>query len=314
MTIELGYLLPTRERIVAGHHDTNPILSLADHAEDLGLDSVWVGDSLLAKPRHEPLALLAAIAGRTNEIRLGTAVLLPMLRNPVLLAHQAATIDRISEGRLVLGFGTARDIPSIRREFEAAGVPFEKRIGRMIEQIQLCRALWSGEKVDWEGLWTVKDAVLAPEPYTAGGPPLWGGGGTASALKRAGRYFDGWFPSGAGTPQEWGRNWVLVQEHAERAGRDPSKITGALYATVSVSGDGTKANAELDHYLESYYMQPAELIRQQQYCFAGDISTVTAWLRQFVDAGATHLVTRFAGGEDRRQMETLAGLRKQLSM
>ena len=313
MAIDLGYLLPTRERIVAGHHGTQPILSLANQAEDVGLDSVWVGDSLLAKPRHEPLALLAAIAGRTNRIKVGTAVLLPMLRNPVLLAHQAATIDQISEGRLVLGLGTARDIPSIQGEFQAAGVPFEKRIGRMIEQVRLCRALWSGEKVDWHGLWTVKKAELAPEPYTVGGPPLWGGGGTPSALRRAGRYFDGWFPSGAGTPQEWGRKWALIKEHAEQAGRDSSNITGALYATVSAEDDADKANAELDHYLESYYMQPAGLIRQQQYCFAGAVGAVTAWLREFVDAGATHLVTRFAGSEDRRQMERLAGMRKQLS-
>lgn len=313
MPIELGYLLPTRERIAAGHHGTKPILSLANHAEDVGLDSVWVGDSLLAKPRHEPLALLSAIAGRTDRIKIGTAVLLPMLRNPVLLAHQAATIDQISEGRLVLGFGTARDIPSIRREFEAAGVPFEKRIGRMIEQVQLCRALWSGEKVNWKGLWTVKDAVMAPKPYTAGGPPLWGGGGAPSALKRAGRYFDGWFPSGAGAPEQWGRNWEVIKVHAERAGRDPSKITGALYATISVSNDSNKANAELDRYLESYYMQPAGFIRQQQYCFAGDAGAVTAWLRKFVDAGATHLVTRFTGSDDGRQMERLADMRMLLS-
>ena len=76
---------------------------------------------------------------------MGTAVLLPMLRNPVLLAHQVATIDQIAEGRLILGFGTARDIPPIRMEFEAAGVPFEKRIALMLEQMRLCRALWSGE-------------------------------------------------------------------------------------------------------------------------------------------------------------------------
>ncbi len=87
MTLEVGYLLPTRERIVAGVHETGPILALADRAEALGLDAVWIGDSLLAKPRHEPLALIAAIAGRTTKIRMGTAGLLPMLRNPGLLAH-----------------------------------------------------------------------------------------------------------------------------------------------------------------------------------------------------------------------------------
>ena len=314
MSIEVGYLLPTRERIVVGIHETGPILALADHAEKIGLDAVWIGDSLLAKPRHEPLALIAAIAGRTRRIRMGTAVLLPMLRNPVLLAHQAATIDQISEGRMILGFGTARDIPAIRMEFEAAGVPFEKRIGRMIEEIQLCRALWTGEKIDWEGRWTVKGGQLAPKPFTTGGPPLWGGGGVPDALKRAGRYFDGWLPSGAGTPREWGEKWARIRQHAVAAGRDPSRMTGAVYTTIAVNDDTAKANAELDHYLEGYYMQPAQVIRQQQYCFAGDRAAVTAWLNEFVEAGATHICARFTGNEDERQMEVLAEMREELSV
>ena len=85
MPPKLGYLLPTRERIMTGSPETAPLLELAERAEALGYDSVWAGDSLLAKPRHEPLTLLAAAAGRTRRVALGTAVLLPMLRNPVLL-------------------------------------------------------------------------------------------------------------------------------------------------------------------------------------------------------------------------------------
>ena len=87
MAIEVGYLLPTRERVMVGVHETGRILELGDRADNLGVDSVWVGDSPLAKPRHEPLALIAAIAGRTRNVKMGTAVLLPMLRNPVLPAR-----------------------------------------------------------------------------------------------------------------------------------------------------------------------------------------------------------------------------------
>ena len=120
MTIKLGYLLPTRERIMEGEHEVAPMLTLAEQAEGMGFDSVWVGDSLLARPRHEPLTLLAGLAGRVGRVELGTAVLLPALRNPVLLAHQAATVDQISEGRLILGVGIAGDVPNIRAEFAAA--------------------------------------------------------------------------------------------------------------------------------------------------------------------------------------------------
>ena len=225
MTVRLGYLLPTRERIMVGVHETSRILELADVAEAVGLDSVWIGDSLLFKPRHEPLALLAAIAGRTKRITLGTAVLLPMLRNPVLLAHQAATIDQISEGRLILGVGTSRDVPAARAEFEAArACRSEKRIGRMLEGIRLCRALWTGEKVSWEGRWTVTDATLAPKPFTPGGPTIWGarrGAGRAQAQRGQFRGLDACRPGRwRGVGQQMDRAQGLCRRSRPRSGRD----------------------------------------------------------------------------------------------
>lgn len=313
MPVELGYLLPTRERIMVGNHETAPIVDLADHAEAVGLDSVWIGDSLLAKPRHEPLALLAAIAGRTKRIRMGTAVLLPMLRNPVLLAHQTATIDQISEGRLILGIGTARDVPAIRNEFEAAGVPFEKRIGRMLEQMKLCRALWSGDDVDWDGRWTVKGANLAPKPYTPGGPPIWSGGGVEAALKRCARYYDGWFPSGPGGGEDWTQSWEELTGFAREEGRDPSEITGAAYVTVAINDDIDAANTELNEYLGNYYLLDPERIRREQYCFAGNAEQVAEWLQGFVDGGASHMCVRVTGTDDKRQMDDLAALKERMN-
>ncbi|MFT7571295.1 MAG: alkanesulfonate monooxygenase SsuD [Paracoccaceae bacterium] len=313
MSLELGYLLPTRERIMVGKHETGDIIALGDLADQLGIDSVWIGDSLLAKPRHDPLTLIAAIAARTKNVKIGTAVLLPMLRNPVLLAHQVATLDQISEGRVILGIGTARDVPAIRAEFEAAGVPFEKRIGRMLEQMRLCRALWSGEPVDWDGLWTVKQGELAPKPYTPGGPKIWSGGGVEAALKRSGRYFDGWFPSGAGTGKDWTEGWKGVQKFAKDAGRDPSAITGAAYVTLAVHDDQAKADAELDAYLEGYYLRPAAEIRTQQYCFAGTRAGAVDWLGEFVAGGASHVSVRFTGSDDAAQMEELVRIREELA-
>ncbi|MDP6706596.1 MAG: LLM class flavin-dependent oxidoreductase [Alphaproteobacteria bacterium] len=194
MNPSIGYLLPTREQIMEGRPEAASLLALAERAEGLGYDSLWVGDSLLARPRHEPLTLLAGVAGRVGRVSLGTAVLLPALRNPVLLAHQVATLDQVSEGRLILGI--AADVPNIRAEFGSAGVPFEKRVGRMLEGLRLCRALWTGEPVDWEGRWQVEGGVLAPTPHRPGGPPIWIGGSVQASLERAGRHFDGWFPTG----------------------------------------------------------------------------------------------------------------------
>src|SRR5260370_12993043 len=130
---KLGYLLPTRERTMEGRQETAPLVALADRAERLGFDSIWVGDSLLARPRHDPLTLLAAVAARTKRAELGTAVLLPALRNPVVLAQQIATLDRISHGRYILGVGIASDVPNIRAEFTPPAVPSPNRLARIIK-------------------------------------------------------------------------------------------------------------------------------------------------------------------------------------
>ena len=309
MTLKLGYLLPTRQRVMAGEHDTDRILELADLAEEIGLDSVWIGDSVIAKPRHDPITLLAAIAARTERIALGTAVLVPMLRNPVLLAHQLATLDRISHGRFILGVGLARDVPAIRAEFEAMGVPFEKRVGRMLEGLRLCRALWSGEPVDWDGRWKLEGATLAPEPFTPGGPGIWGGGGVPAALRRCARNFDGWFPSGRGGSTNWGADWETLRAHAGEAGRDSAEIAGAAYVTVAIDEDPKAAQAALDSYFVNYYNLPADRIRTEEYVFAGDRAAVAGWLAGFVEAGCDHLCVRVAGADDARQMESLAELR-----
>jgi alkanesulfonate monooxygenase SsuD/methylene tetrahydromethanopterin reductase-like flavin-dependent oxidoreductase (luciferase family) len=307
MPLELGYLLPTREMIMSGRNETAGMLALAERAEKLGFDGIWIGDSLTARPRHEPLAMLAAVAARVPRVRIGTAVLLPALRNPVLLAHQAATIDRISEGRLVLGVGIARDVPSIRAEFEAAGVPFEKRVGRMVEGLQLARALWSGEPVDWDGRWTLKGATVGPTPHRKGGPLIWSAGTPPPALERAGRHFDGWMPN-EGNAEAWGKGWAEVRRIATEAGRDPAALTGSMYLTIAIDDDVAAADARLNAYLETYYGAPAVALRKRQECFAGPAAAVAEYLAGYARAGARHLVLRFVG-DHRRHLEAVARAR-----
>src|SRR5439155_16775065 len=124
----------------------------------------------------EPLTLLSAVAARTRRAELGTAVLLPALRNPVVLAHGIATLDQISEGRFILGVGIASDVPNIRAEFIACGVPFEKRVGRMLRGLRLARELLTGQPVHWHGRWVMEKAVLGPTPHRPGRPPICIGG------------------------------------------------------------------------------------------------------------------------------------------
>jgi alkanesulfonate monooxygenase SsuD/methylene tetrahydromethanopterin reductase-like flavin-dependent oxidoreductase (luciferase family) len=307
MAPRIGYLLPTREQIMEGQPDAAPLLDLAARAEALGYDSVWVGDSLLARPRHEPLTLLAGVAGRVKRVALGAAVLLPALRNPVLLAHQVATLDQVSEGRLILGVGFAADVPNIRAEFAAAGVPFERRIGRMMEGLRLCRALWTSRKVTWEGRWQVIDGVLAPTPHRPGGPPLWIGGNLPASRERAGLWFDGWFPI-APDAATFATQWAEVKRIGAAAGRDPAALTGSMYLTLALDDDLRRAAARLDAFLERYYGQPAAVLRRRQAHYAGSPAGVAPWLQNYAQAGASHFVLRFAGDHE-RHLEALAAVR-----
>jgi alkanesulfonate monooxygenase SsuD/methylene tetrahydromethanopterin reductase-like flavin-dependent oxidoreductase (luciferase family) len=277
MAPRIGYLLPTREAIMQGRPETGPLLALAERAEALGYDSVWVGDSLLARPRHDPLTLLAAVAARTRKVAVGTAVFLPALRNPVVLAHQLATLDRISEGRLVLGAGIATDVANIRAEFAAAGVPFEGRVGRMMEGLRLARVLWTGEPVDWEGRWPVKDGVLGPTPHRPGGPPIWLAGSVRPAFERAA----------------------------------PERFAAANYVTLALDENAEQANQGIDSFLENYYGQPAAAMRKRQACFGGPATAAAGWLRGYADAGVTDLIVRFTRDHD-RQLDAVAEVRAQL--
>jgi alkanesulfonate monooxygenase SsuD/methylene tetrahydromethanopterin reductase-like flavin-dependent oxidoreductase (luciferase family) len=294
---------------MAGHPEATPLLELAKRAEHLGFDSVWAGDSLLARPRLEPLTLLAAVASRWRRMEIGTAVLLPALRNPVLLAHQVATLDQIAEGRLILGVGIAADVPNIRQEFTAAGVPFEKRVGRLLEGLRLARSLWSGKPIDWDGRWKVEHGAL-PTPHRQGGPPIWIGGSLPASLQRAGRFFDGWLPL-APSADEWARMWKQVKEIANVAGRDPNALTGAMYLTLAVDENPSRANERLSIYLEQYYGQPAAVTRRRQAWYAGPRSGLAEWFQGYASAGVSHLVLRFAGDHE-RHLETVAALRDKL--
>ena len=308
--MKLGYLLPTREQIMEGRPETGPMLELATRAEAMGFDSIWVGDSLLARPRHEPLTLLAGVAGRVPRVQIGTAVLLPALRNPVLLAHQVATLDQVSEGRLILGVGIAADRPNIRAEFTAAGVPFDKRVGRMMEGLRLCKALWTGQPVDWDGRWQVSQGVLAPTPYRPDGPPLWIGGNLQASLERAGKSFDGWFPI-APSPELFATQWADIKQAARAAGRDAARMTGAMYLTVAIDENTQRADDRLNAFLEGYYGEPAARSRRRQASYAGPEAGVAEWLHNYAQAGASHLMIRFAGDHE-QQLAAMARVRVSL--
>jgi probable F420-dependent oxidoreductase len=305
MTVEFGVLLPTREAVMSGRPETAPLLAMAERAEAAGFDSVWIGDSLIARPRHEPLTLLAAVAARTKRVRLGTAVLLPALRNPVVLAQIVGTLDRVAEGRVILGVGIAADAPAIRKEFAAAGVPWQRRVGRYLETLEICRALWTRDGVSFSGKhFTLDNVTMEPKPHRPGGPPIWIGGSGPTALRDAAR-FDAWFPTGPGV-DFFAEHFPRIQAAARAAGRPPNAVTGAAYVTLALEASPAAADERLHGFLETYYGAPARVIMARQATYAGPLEGCVEWLQRWIDAGVRHICLRFAGGEQLAQVDEAA--------
>ena len=301
MAVEIGILIPTREMVMSGRPETAPLLTMAEHAEAAGFDSVWIGDSVTARPRHEPLTLMAAIAARTQHVKIGTGVLLPALRNPVVLAHAVATLDRVAEGRIVLGAGIAADTPAIRAEFAAAGVPWERRVGRFLETLDICRRLWTRDHVSFSGKhFTLDDVTVEPKPHRHGGPPIWIGGSGPTALREAAR-FEAWFPTGPSV-EFFAENFPRIEAAAREAGRPAGAVSGAAYVTLALHPNRSGAEARLHKFLEDYYAAPAKAIMARQATYAGPIEGCVEWLQRWVAAGARHIALRFAGGDQLAQV------------
>jgi alkanesulfonate monooxygenase SsuD/methylene tetrahydromethanopterin reductase-like flavin-dependent oxidoreductase (luciferase family) len=284
MKVDLGLLLPSREALLWGDSNLLFLVDTAVEAERLGFQSVWAGDSLLARPRAEPLTLLAAIAGVTRRVRLGTAVMLPLLRRPVQLAHVLVTLDRVSEGRLIAGVGPGADVPGTRQELAAVDMSAERRVTAMLHAIDRCRALWRGEDPNMK---------LLPTPFTPGGPAVWLGAQGPRMLREAGTRFDGWLPFSP-TPADYASGLSVVREAAARAGRNPTDVTAGVYLTLAIAKDRPTAAEQFDAYIRAYYGVPGEVMARMQASHAGTIDSATEWIGAYVEAGAQHVVMRLA--------------------
>jgi probable F420-dependent oxidoreductase len=213
-------------------HDGHLILRTARKAEHLGFHYVLMSGHVLENRNGsamDPLVMLSAVAGATSRIGLATSVLVAPYYHPVVLANQTATLDVLSNGRFVLGVGTGWN-PD---EFEALGVPLSQRGARTDEYLQVMKALWSGAPTNHEGRFTLlRQAVGGVLPRTSGGPPVWVGGHSDAALRRALRFADGWHGGGidhSGVAEVRSRLAVLGEE----MGRDPAtlQLTAVCFLT-----------------------------------------------------------------------------------
>jgi alkanesulfonate monooxygenase SsuD/methylene tetrahydromethanopterin reductase-like flavin-dependent oxidoreductase (luciferase family) len=221
VTVDFGFGLITCQRYPGDPRSDQELygqaLALAADADAFGLDSVWVSEHHFVDDAYLPslLPMCAAIAARTRRVRVGTALLLAPLHDPVRVAEDAAIVDLISGGRLVLGLGLGWRA----EEFEALGIPLASRVPRLLAAVEVLRQAWSGDLVRGGHGVSYPGMPVRPLPAQRGGPPLWIGALTEPAIRRAGRVADGFMATEV-TPGGLREQAALVEK--ERARRPPT--------------------------------------------------------------------------------------------
>ena len=250
------------------------MIAAVELAERHGFTDVWATDHLLVDHSaaedygriYEAVTALAWVAGRSREIRLGASVIVVPMRNAVLLAKQLATLDALSDGRLIAGFGVGWSAP----EFANVGLAdrFPERGAYTEEAISLCRQLWSGSREPFHGRFhTFDDFVFGPLPPRAANVPIWIGGRDERALRRAGRLADG-YHSSATSPASFEQRIPIIRAAAEEAGRPMPRLSA-------------RARVELDAGAESFYTMH------------GSATDVAAEIRAFAATGVDHIALAF---------------------
>lgn len=298
--------MPTREAIMSGRADPSSLFRIAERAEALGFHSVWVGDSLTARPRIDALTTLAAVGARTERVRLGTAIFLAALRNPILLAYQLASLDWMTSGRVDLGVGYGRPKdPASEHEFEILGLNPSARMKMSEELVQVMRRLWRENDVSYEGKFSRFDHVtIEPKPMQPGGVPIWlASNNVEPGLKRVARLADAWI-NNIKSPETFGECWQKIKSYAADAGRDPNSIHPGIYFTLA--GGGKEAVIEGQQFLAQYYNRSYEAVANAMLCVTGSWDEVIDWMEKYIEAGARTVVLRFAANNQLATLEACA--------
>jgi probable F420-dependent oxidoreductase len=268
--LRLGVQLPEVEREVPWPE----YRAMARAAEEVGFDSIWVGDHLLYRDPGEPergpweaWTLLTALAASTERVQIGPLVACTAFHLPAVLAKTAATLDEVSGGRLLLGLGAGWNEP----EFRAFGIPFDHRASRFEEAFEIVRRLLSGERVTFEGRFhRVDDAVLVPRPFRR--PPLMIGSKGERVLRISLPHVDAWntwYEWYGNTPEGFSARNRKVDALVEEGGREPGDVVRSACVLVVVDP------ANLERPIEPG-VTPVE----------GSMDRVAQWLRDLADAGA----------------------------
>jgi probable F420-dependent oxidoreductase len=264
--------------------DINLIQQFVQKAETLGYESLWVQESIVGHvPVLEPLSLLTYAAALTSRLRLGTSVMLTVLRNPVQLAKLVSSIDQLSQGRLTVGIGIGGHVPE-----SIFGLPSGQRVRRFVEGLQVMKALWTQPRAQVSGsFWQFQNVAMEPKPLQKPHPPIWFGARQAPALQRAVRHGDGWMGAGSSSTADFLEQYGLLRRFLDEAKRDPATFAVSKRVYLAVDNDRSRAERRLREWFGMRY-RSADM--GSQCGIWGSTAECTEKLGAIVRAGAHHLL------------------------
>ena len=264
--------------------DMLAVRQVAQRADALGFRDLWVTENTLDHVFcFDPMVILTYAAAVTTRIRVGVAVVVLPVRNPIHVAHEIATLDYASNGRAILGVGLGRD-----HHYSQFQVPRERRVRRFREGVELIKALWTESKVDYRGsIFQLDGGTMAPKPVQKPHPPIWLGGGHPDAIRRAAAVADGWMGSGGSSTAEFSRHVPALRAALEKASRDPAQFPISKRVFLSVHERPDVARAELHRWFTTVYHNPGGTDASGVH---GTPEQVRERLEQLVAMGANHLL------------------------
>lgn len=268
--------------------------------EEIGFQSLWAGDHIaFTSPILDPMLGLAQAAAMSDTLRIGTAVFLLPLRSAAGAAKLAASLDHLSEGRFIFGIGAGGEFP---REFAACGVSPKERGARLTEGIEVMRKLWSGKPVSHHGkVWNFDDVHMQPAPVTPGGPPIWCGGRSEAALRRAGTLADGWM-SYVVTPDQFAKGLATIDAARTEAGRAAEPFGTAHLLFTRLDDSYERAWDDATALLSQRYAMDFRKAAAR-YCAMGNPESIAATLRKFHAAGVRHVILDMLGTPEEREAQ-----------
>jgi len=274
----------------------NELIGIASLAEKLGLDSLWFSDHLMYTTPDEGslevFATLAAVGARTRKITVGTKVLCAPFRHPGIIAKIGTSLDIITGGRFILGIGAGW----YRDEFEAFGFPFEDRVDRMREIIEIVKMLWTQSFVDYEGrFYRITKAVSMPKPLQKPHPPIWVGSTGPRMLRLTAELGDGWVITNESS-EEYRRKCSIIGKRAEKVGRKSDSIEAAYYAYSSIASVPELALKYGQDYIlperRRVLGRMLSLKDIEDMCIIGSPDEWIDRIDEYVSAGAEHIIVK----------------------